>query len=184
MDWFFFKDAIARSSCYLEYGCGGSTAYAANLAKVKTIISVDTSQIWIDKVIQSLAHTDSTLLIKHCDLGEIINLGTPINRDKSMHFWRYMVTPWETARAKNLVPDAVLIDGRFRVASFLYSLLSARAGTLLMFDDYLNRKHYFVVEKYCKLQEKHGRMGVFYADHNYAVTDIVATIAEYSTNWA
>ena len=53
-----------------------------------------------------------------------------------------------------------------------------------MFDDYLNREHYFVVEKFCKLQEKHGRMGVFYVDHNYSVPDLVSTIAEYSTNWS
>jgi hypothetical protein len=53
-----------------------------------------------------------------------------------------------------------------------------------MFDDYFGREHYFVVEKYCRLQEKHGRMGVFYAEQSYSVTDLVSTIAEYSTNWA
>lgn len=180
----FFTDAITRSICYLEYGCGGSSVYAANVAKVKTIISVDTSETWIAKVSQSVSNAETKLFMRHCDFGELKKWGTPVNRAKSPHFWRYMVTPWEMAREHNLIPDAILIDGRFRVASFLYSLLSARVGTLIMFDDYLNREQYFVVEKYCKLQEKHGRMGVFYADHNYTVTDIVATIAEYSTNWA
>lgn len=180
----FFTDAITRSNCYLEYGCGGSTAYAGNVAKVNAIISVDTSKDWVDKVRQSLSHTETKLFIKHCDLGELKEWGFPVDRSRSAHFWRYMVTPWETAKELNLVPDLILIDGRFRVASFLYSLLSARVGTLLLFDDYLNREAYFVVEKYCKLQEKHGRMGVFYVDHNYSITDLVSTIAEYSTNCA
>lgn len=180
----FFKDAITHSKCYLEYGCGGSTAYAANVARVDTIIGVDSSKIWVDKVIMSLSNTQTNLFLKHCNLGEIGEWGTPVNREKSSDFWRYMVTPWQVAAETKLIPDTVLVDGRFRVASFLYSLLSARVGTLLMFDDYLNRDHYFVVEKFCKLQEKHGRMGVFYVDHQYSITDLVSTIAEYSTNWA
>ncbi|MDH4481615.1 MAG: hypothetical protein QE279_02785 [Rhodoferax sp.] len=180
----FFMDAMSRSNCFLEYGCGGSTSYAANVAGVKSILSVDTSKPWIDKVSESLSRSDVKLVIKHCDFGDVHQWGVPVSRAKSADFWRYMVAPWGAAKQYNLIPDAILIDGRFRVASFLYSLLSARVGTLLMFDDYLDRERYFVVEKYCKLREKHGRMGVFYADHNYSVPDLVATIAEYSTNWA
>ena len=36
----FFQSAITRSKVFLEYGCGGSTAYAANVAGVESIISV------------------------------------------------------------------------------------------------------------------------------------------------
>jgi len=180
----FFTNAIMSSNCYLEYGCGGSTAYAANIAKVKTIIAVDTSNVWVAKVNQSLSGTQSKLHLKHCDLGEVGDWGTPVNTDRSADFWKYMVTPWQVAEQLKAIPDTVLIDGRFRVASFLFSLLSARVGTLLMFDDYLNREHYFIVEKFCKLHGKHGRMGVFYVDHNYSVPDLVSTIAEYSTNWS
>jgi hypothetical protein len=180
----FFTNAISRSNCFLEYGCGGSTSYAANIAKVRNIISVDTSNIWIDNVKKSLSNKDTRLLISHCDLGEVGGWGQPINRDKSSDFWRYMVTPWQVANKHELIPDTVLIDGRFRVASFLYSLISARIGTLIMFDDYLNRDKYFIVEKFLKLEEKHGRMGVFYVEHNFTLPEIVSTIAEYSTKWS
>jgi hypothetical protein len=115
----FFMNAISRSNCFLEYGCGGSTAYAANVAKVKTILSVDTSKEWINKVVGSLSQAESRLLINHCDFGELRKWGKPVNRDKSAHFWRYMVTPWVAAKENNLIPDTVLVDGRFRVASFL-----------------------------------------------------------------
>lgn len=180
----FFKNNIARSSCFLEYGCGGSTLYAANIAKVRNIISVDTSKEWIDNVYSSLSGVESRLLLQFCDLGPIREWGTPVNRDKSENFWQYMVAPWRVANEQRLIPDTILIDGRFRVASFLYSLLSSRKGTLIMFDDYFDRPHYFVVEKFCGLHEKHGRMGVFLADNNYSTSDMVSAIAEYSTNWA
>jgi hypothetical protein len=180
----FFTDAVDRSNCFLEYGCGGSTAYAANVAKVKNIISVDSSKVWVEKVNKSLSDTETKLFLRHCDIGEIGDWGTPVNRNKSGDFWRYMVAPWQLSKELKLIPDSVLIDGRFRVASFLFSLLSARVGTLIMFDDYFDRGHYHQVERFCKLKEKHGRMGVFYVEHNYDMPELVSTIAEYSTNWA
>jgi hypothetical protein len=177
----FFKTAIANSTCFLEYGCGGSTVYALNTENIKTIISVDTSKEWVEKVGQYVQSKETNLLLNHCDLGVVGDWGRPVNRDQSQSFWRYMVTPWQVARSKGLIPDIVLVDGRFRVASFLYSLICARLGTLIMFDDYLNREDYFVVEKFCQLKEKHGRMGVFYVEHNYSIPEIVSAIAEYST---
>ena len=108
----------------------------------------------------------------------------PITRERSADFWQYMVRQWKIANANKLVPEAILIDGRFRVASFLYIFISARKGTVIMFDDYLDREHYFISEKYCKLHKKYGRMGVFYAQQNYSTTDLVATISEYSTIWS
>lgn len=177
----FFKDAISRCNCLLEYGCGGSTSYAVNYGKLSSIISVDMSKEWVDKVNLSLSNMNTQLFLEHCDLGPIGEWGRPINRDKSQDFWRYMVTPWRIAREKKLTPDTVLIDGRFRVAAFLYSLLSARIGSLIMFDDYLDRPPYFIVENFCDLKEKHGRMGVFIVDKNYSLQSIVSAIAEYST---
>ena len=180
----FFKASLANAHCFLEYGCGGSTAYAVNKTDLKAVISVDTSLEWLEKVARSLSGPKGRVLLKHCDLGPVGDWGAPLNRDRSEHFWRYMVAPWEIAKKHNLVPDVVLIDGRFRVASFLYSLLSARAGTTILFDDYLDRPQYFVVERFCRLKEQHGRMGVFQVQHEYAVPDIVSAIAEYATVWA
>jgi hypothetical protein len=180
----FFDHTLSYTNCLLEYGSGGSTLYAANIKQVKKIISVDTSQEWVVKVCNSISSIETEVFIDYCDVGPVGDWGVPINREKSADFWQYMVRPWQIANANNLVPDAILIDGRFRVASFLYSLLSARIGTVIMFDDYFDREHYFVVEKYCKLCEKHGRMGVFYVDKNYSLTQLVSTITEYSTVWS
>ena len=176
----FFQSAVARSKVFLEYGCGGSTAYAANVAGVENIISVDTSKEWVDKVKVTVSSTPSHIHITHCDVGDVVDWGKPLNMNKARQFWRYMVLPWDVAKSRNLVPVLILVDGRFRVSSFLYSALCARVGTLIMFDDYLDRPEYFVVEKFCRLTERHGRMGVFCVDHTYSLPDLVAAIAEYS----
>src|SRR5699024_4064786 len=43
-------------------------------------------------------------------------------------------------------PDVVLIDGRFRVACFLTSVLYANPNTKIIFDDYTDRTYYHIVE--------------------------------------
>ena len=40
----FFKEYLYRGKCYLEYGCGGSTIFAAKVAKIDTIISVESDK--------------------------------------------------------------------------------------------------------------------------------------------
>lgn len=178
-----FGAALTRSTCYLEYGSGGSTVYACTVAQVKTIISVETDRAWTDKVRATLDGRSSSLFMEHCDIGAVREWGMPINNDRFANFWKYMVLPWEIAKRHNLVPDTVLIDGRFRVASFLYSLISARAGTVILFDDYFDRPEYFVAEQFCRVSERHERMALFVAAQNYSHQDIAARIAEYSVIW-
>ena len=156
-----FKEKVKNSKCYLEYGSGGSTIFAANTVKVPSIISVETDKKWNENVKLSIDNPTSSLFIEYCDIGEVAEWGKPKNQDKIENFWQYSFQPWDTAIKNTLVPDTVLIDGRFRVSAFLTSLLCSRVGTILLFDDYFNRPHYFVVEEFCQLHERHGRMGVF-----------------------
>jgi hypothetical protein len=175
-----FKEALASSRCYLEYGAGGSTVYAATVAKIPSIISVESDGAWKAKVWESIKDSQSRVHIEHWDIGEVGDWGSPKTSDKIGNYWGYMARPWHIAKTQTLVPDTVLVDGRFRVASFLFSLLKARIGTTILFDDYLDRPGYFPVEEFCPLAAKHGRMGVFSVSRNFAVADICEKIARYS----
>ena len=62
----------------------------------------------------------------------------------------------------------------------LTSLLRARIGTRIMFDDYLDRPRYFVVERFCSIEMMHGRMAVFTAARDFNVLDICDAICEFS----
>ena len=57
--------------------------------------------------------------------------------------------------------DVILIDGRFRVACFLFSLINAKEGSILILDDYVNRSHYHVVEEVLEVHKYCGRQAVF-----------------------
>lgn len=179
----YFKKSLENCNCYLEYGAGGSTAYACNVAKIKTVISVESDKKWADTVQASLVNSDSNLLLKHCDIGKVGKWGAPKNKNAVNTFWKYMVAPWLIAKKYNETPSVILIDGRFRIASFLYSLLAAKDGTVILFDDYLDRPKYNVVEEFAKLEETQGRMGIFHVQHNYDTLDIVARIAQHSIRW-
>lgn len=175
-----FRQALAQSRCFLEYGSGASTVYACNEARVATVISVESDAAWAKKVRASIPVSSSTLYLQHCDIGEVGDWGRPKSAGGIYGYWKYMATPWHVAKQHGYSPDLVLIDGRFRVACFLYSLLAAAPGTTILFDDYADRPNYFVVEKFCKPAARHGRMAAFVSAHDFSVTELAEHIAQYS----
>ena len=55
----------------------------------------------------------------------------------------------------------ILIDGRFRVACFLFSLINSKEDSTIIFDDYMNRPYYHVVEEVIQIHENCGRQAIF-----------------------
>jgi len=178
-----FTESLKYANCYLEYGSGASTLYAANVANIKSIISIDTDKNWVNKVNSLITTVGKNFFLEYCDLGDVGDWGVPLNEAKYKDFWKYMVTPWILVEKNNLSPDLILIDGRFRVASFLYSLLCAQEGTKILFDDYFDRPHYFEVEKFCRPLERRGRMAVFETHCSYKPADLVSSCVKFSIDW-
>jgi hypothetical protein len=77
---------------------------------------------------------------------------------------RYPQAPWTHYRRAGVEPDLILVDGRFRVACVLESLLqlSEPHSCRILCDDYLHRPHYHVVERFAELTLV-GRMAVLKA---------------------
>lgn len=174
-----FRTFVEKSANYLEYGCGGSTLLAAN-SGVSNIFSVETDGAWAEKVRFAVAGKKVQLSLTHCDVGKVGAWGRPIDDSAFKHYYKYATAPWEAAQNIKAIPDLVLVDGRFRVASFLYSLLCAEPGTTILFDDYAERKHYHVVEKFCDISSMQGRMAVFTANLKVPVAALAAAFARYS----
>ena len=79
-----------------------------------------------------------------------------------MRRWEeYARAPWRYFRTIGQQPDLILVDGRFRVACVLESLLSLSplSETQILLDDYVGRPEYGVVEQYADI-ELAGRMAV------------------------
>ena len=177
-----FKEFAAKSNCYLEFGSGGSTVYIAKNTNVKNILSVDSDEKWVRDINEAIQTSTKEIMLQYCNIGEVGNWGVPKNRNRVENYWQYMSMPWEYAIQKSLKPDLILIDGRFRVACFLFSLLCAEINTTILFDDYVDRSEYFIVEKFCKLVETQGRMAIFKATKDFQVPEISLAIAKYSLN--
>ena len=173
-----FEKYVAAVSCYLEYGAGGSTLYATRIG-ARHVVSVDSSKDWIDAVQQRLSGVACVDLL-YCDIGSVGAWGRPIDNNGLYAYHDYMVAPWKIVHQKSLKPQIIFIDGRFRVACFLYSLICADPGSIILFDDYLTRKHYHAVEEFCVMRENYGRMAEFHVNKNYPLPEIVSRIAEYS----
>ena len=151
-----FAEVANFAVVYGEYGCGKSTKYIAKHTDAR-IIAVDTSKEWADRT-RSAINDRHNALICHVDCGPVGDWGRPLNLDFKDRFHVYHYFPWALEEPS---PNVVLIDGRFRVACFLATLMRAKPGTQILFDDYCDRPHYHVVEKLIVPARTSGRMALF-----------------------
>lgn len=149
-----FKRLIQNASTYIEYGAGASTIWVANNTPC-TIYSTDTSKEWLESV-REKAKRNSALHLHWTDLGPIGKWGRPLGYSHCDRFSEYTDWVWN----QNISSDVTLIDGRFRVCCFLTSLLHAREGSIIVFDDY-DRQNYHFVEQFLKPFETCGRQAAF-----------------------
>lgn len=150
-----FIEALANATVYGEYGCGLSTIFVSNNSRA-IIHSVDTSNEWINRTFRQMENID-LLELRHVDVGPLGDWGFPLSYEKRENFQAYMMSPWERLQS----PDMVLIDGRFRVACFLTTMLRARPGTAVIFDDYPERPPYHLVEELVKPDRVNARQARF-----------------------
>ena len=151
-----FKELIRTSKIYAEIGCGQSTVYVCSLSNEapEEIICVDSSNEWL-KLIASLAIKRQPVL-HHVDFGVLSQWGRPISYDNIEKVEEYASIIFKEAS-----PDLILIDGRFRVYCFCVCLRLAKPGTKILFDDYVIRPHYSIIENIIKPIETCGRQALF-----------------------
>ena len=151
-----FKALLPQTTTYAEYGVGKSSLWV--LANTRaSIFAVDTSQYWIDQVRSKAGESAARFDIDWVDLGPIGWAGRPKNYARRATFQRYIESPWNRGQK----PEVILIDGRFRVACFLYSVASADPGSTILFDDYKDREHYHVVGEFLAPTRFCGRQAIF-----------------------
>ena len=132
----------------MEFGAGGSTCLAASMGK-ETIISINSSEEWLAKV-----HTECSFmpeaprprLIK-VDIGPVGDWGMPIDPSTRDQWPSYYKTVWAEQESQC---DLYLIDGRFRVASFMSVVLHCPPSPNILIHDYFSRPHYHVVKEICR----------------------------------
>ncbi len=157
-----FCELVKASTSMLEFGAGGSTARALKLG-IERLVSVESDQAWIDRILLHpaafRAQRDGRLKLVHADIGEISQLGAPANEGAREAWPDYARMPWPCIDADRL--DFVFIDGRFRVACILESILRAGPNARLAVHDFWNRPHYHRVLPFLDTIDRVETLGVF-----------------------
>lgn len=154
-----YRRTVAASEFYLEYGGGHSTVwYHRNIAAPG--YTLETSLLWAEKLKEKIG-ASSNVSIKYFDLGQIGEWGRPRSYEKRQRFLHYVCHPWFGLPK---APDVILIDGRFRVACFLAAFSYAQQRTTIVFDDYVHRPKYHVVEEFLSPVQLGSRLAVFVID--------------------
>lgn len=148
---------------FLEYGSGGSSIMAAH-AGIRHIYSVDSDLMFLQSVQKRLIADGiprRRYVPVYVDIGKTGDWGRPINDNHARDWPNYCSAPWIRLAHAGEEPSLVLIDGRFRVASFLITAMLAPPGCVILFDDYVDRPEYHVVEQHLKPVRFEGRMAEF-----------------------
>lgn len=170
------EQSLAGAACYLAYGGGGTAALAAGQG-VAHIIAADSDRLLLNvldqKMAAALAGTEQVFHPLWANIGKTKAMGYPVEDTEWRRFGAYAALPWEMCDKLGLSPQVVLIAGRFRVASFLTSLLMAEPETVIWFSNYKDRTAYHVVEQVLQASSFSDQLAKFvvpeHFDHRLAV---------------
>jgi len=130
----FLDKHLSKKHTYIEYGAGSSTLFA--IKRAGRVVSVETDPIWfaaLQRRIGSAANFEPIPIY----IGATKILGYPVFQTPTpnrIRQWRqYIDGPWNKPRED---VGIVLVDGRFRVACAIKSLLSANDRTTIVMDDF------------------------------------------------
>lgn len=157
-DW--VRDHYAAAPVILEYGTGGSTIMASEMPG-KTVFSVESDKRWCAKMQAYLDASKpvSQVTLHYANIGKTGKWGRPTEGSSWRRFHRYPLSVWDLPNFE--APDLVLVDGRFRAACLITTLLRTEKPVTVLFDDYAGRAQYAKVERWIKPSETRGRMAKF-----------------------
>jgi hypothetical protein len=133
---------LRKSTSYFEWGCGGSTEFAAGHQNLKYLMSIESYPEWLGKVsdvpIVKDGINSGRIGMFHVDIGPVRKFGFPKSKDPAV-IGRY---PAAISVLKERF-DLVLVDGRFRVACFLETVRHYVShkwpSPTILFHDYMGR---------------------------------------------
>ena len=143
----FVQSEYKQAVNILEYGSGGSTILGASNSK--NVITTESSAPWLIELMGSYKERNlpGDIVPIFCDIGETKAWGHPKDDSKWRNWPSYSIKAWAYCIDNNISPDLVLIDGRFRVACFIASCINTTKPIRILFDDYVERDYYHIVEK-------------------------------------
>jgi len=153
----YFEKCLKKSKFYLEYGSGASTFFAKK--NKKKFISLEADKSFYSFLKKNIKQ------IKYLDIGPTKYFSIPILptymiRKKINYYSNYLTNIYNS---QGVIPDLILIDGRFRILTTLKIirfLKKKKAQNItIIIDDYLKRRHYKNIENIVTVHQV-GRFGI------------------------
>ncbi|AMG31941.1 hypothetical protein AL542_17415 [Grimontia hollisae] len=158
----FLQDLYKSKKNILEYGAGGSTLLAAK--HNCNVVTTETDHKWLIELLGAAKEQDlpGNIIPIWADVGATKIWGYPIDESNIKKWPEYSKKSWKFCSENSYIPDIIMIDGRFRVATFISSCINVTKETILIFDDYTDRKYYHHVENFFKpIDIVSNRMAIF-----------------------
>lgn len=145
----------------LEYGSGNSTKLASQLSG-KFVMSVESDRSWARDLRREIdeARPKSPTIVHHVDIGPTGAWGRPVDESGWKRYHLYPNAIWDQPFFRH--PDVVLVDGRFRPACLVTTILHATRPVTVLFDDYADRPRYRLIERILPPARLIGRMAEFH----------------------
>jgi len=153
---------LAQSSdCIVEYGSGESTVLLAE--KGCTVISVETSWNYFLKITERLEGPifEGKIHCVYANVGMVDQWGSPVDTAPRAAFLRYPLQPWVQIERRELNPQLVVLDGRFRLACFVTSFMKAPLGALILINNFYSRPDYHLINHFALETNRVGDLAVF-----------------------
>jgi hypothetical protein len=179
-----FKALLSDSKNYLEFGLGGSPIFSLINSRTQ-IVSIDTNHSWIAfmkkfKIIQKFL--GDRLKIYYIDIGPTKSWGLPINDSSQEKFENFSSQIFSLEDPKKF--DVVLVDGRFRVACTLQTILNCNQNRNLkiLIHDYSLREEYKEVEKFLTISEFSRTLYAFTIKENINYDEVKNSYEKFKNN--
>lgn len=165
---------------YLEFGSGGSTFLVLLQTDIKNVTSIESDSNWIKYLEKwEFIKQEKRLKFRYINIGEVGFLGIP-----------------QDPKAKNLYPlysseifkennnfDFVFIDGRFRVACTIQTILNCNKNTTILIHDFNNREEYHYILKYLDIIDTMDTMCIFKIKEKINKEELLNDYENYKYNW-
>lgn len=153
-----FLSFVRNSRSYVEFGAGGSTVVTASHVQ-GSILSVDSSREWLDKVRAACASSPTKPELIFVDIGPTGEWGFPIDNSMKSRWPDYHSAIWKMPHSA--AADLYFVDGRFRVACFAQIVLHCNPNAIIGIHDFSSRPKYHCVREIAREIATAGDMSFF-----------------------
>lgn len=179
----FIREKLKGRRFMVGYGLNEGALRALD-AGVKEVWIVDSRKALLSRaraVVRCLALAlpqKPTLELLYGDIGDTSFWGHPENKEKTDQWPRYSTLVWSKLGARSAEVDAVCIQGRFRIASTLISLICAGENSVIFISNF-SRDAYKAILEYCVVQERVGGTVTLIKRPETTVSQLIDGFAQY-----